>query len=243
MGQSYRSVRRFFLLALVAAWCGVVIGCAARPVVDYVELAGPGVTLRPAEAVASKELLPLAAGAGEVRRVEGNGGAVAVRYTIKEVGDHQFEHRYEGLRASYLQINGSGDVVIRREEEFGEDAAVTYDPPLVMLPGELAPGSPVERSAEVLVSSLRDGSAREQGTCEYSVELLGIQDVVTEAGAFEAYVVKIRRHFDLRMADIEVTTFTAYAPGRGWVAEKIKQINKPLGLFGITKYESLRLVR
>lgn len=230
------------MILLFVAAMATPFGCrtidrAEPPAV--VDIQGP---LSGAEPITAAQLHPFVPHHGLIHRSVGHSPGKTVRYRLEpDRGDH-WRWTLEGVRMVHLHHAEMAAVVILMERELSEAVAVTYDPPLVILPNVLTMDQPVEQESQVTVTGLKDGSPRDQGRCRHRVQLLGKRTITTPAGTFQAYVVQTRREMDLQLAQVSVVSETAYAPGRGWVAEQIVRVTKPMKLFAFRQIEQLHLV-
>lgn len=216
-------------LVLLELWLGAV-GCAAPP---RAEPAPPAEG--PVEAVAADQLFPLEARQGAFRVVEGADRGKTVPATLEQAGEG-WVLTLEGRQRTFIERNDAGDLIITREDDFGENVTVRYDPAVVMLPAQVTADAVREGEVTMTVYGLGTDEKREQGTCRYHVSVRGQEDVTTPAGAYEGtYLIHSTRQIDLNLADVTVRLDTAYAAGVGQVAETVVQETKALGLIGGTK--------
>ena len=136
----------------------------------------------------------------------------------------------------------TGEVLVSQEDELRDGVTVEYTPPLTVLSEKLIMHEPIERTSNMIVKNLHNGSVRDRGTCKYRVELLGKKEIQTPAGTFDAYIVQMDRHINLKLAEATVHSRTAYSPGWGWVGEEIRCVTKPMRLFEIQESEQSRLI-
>jgi hypothetical protein len=151
--------------------------------------------------------------------------------------------RLEGLRTTEVEQTDGGDILIGRELDLESNVAVAYDPAIPALPGDLSTGQVIRGASRVTVTNLKTGAKRDEGTCSYTMEVLGPREVDTPAGRYQGYTVRSVRKLDLKLARVTVTVDTTYASGVGEVAEHVTENVKALGLFGSTKEEDRQRVR
>jgi len=224
----------------------LTIGCAGIAPQDLSSGEGlGGSSLRPAEPLPAATLYPPIEITGLIERTPGHrppGGPRTLRYHEQATDPHQWQHHLDGVRTRTLTRTQDGAILITSETELAEAVVVTYTPPMVMLPAQVAMNQPIRSKTRMAVHRLSNGSLQDHGWCQYQVELLGTQKIITPTGTREAYIVRTQRQIDLKLAQVRVTSLAAYVPDQGWVAEKIERITKPLRLFEIKQTETLRLV-
>ncbi len=147
----------------------------------------------------------------------------------------------ETLGESIYRIGPNGSIRLVADNDSAEEVEVRYDPPMHARPPQTTLGSRASAKSTMTVYNL-DGSVRDKGTCEYTVESLGTRKVETPAGMFDTVVVRTTRKIDLKLATVQVVIDTAIAPGVGMVAENVRQNIRALGLFPIIKTHTLKLV-
>ncbi len=195
------------------------------------------------EPIASTQLYPLSRRAGSIDRTVGTRSPTTIRYRLDPTGKKQWRLTLETVRVVHLQQADDGSLLITEEEELAEDVSVTYTPPIVMLPVHLSMNQPINQETHMTVRKRKGGAIQDQGRCRYHTELLGSKAVVTPTGTFNAWIVRTRRNIELQMAQVAVTSDTAYVPGRGWVLERITRVTRPMNLFEVTQTEALQLAR
>ena len=83
------------------------------------------------------------------------------------------------------------------------------------------------------VLNLPDGRVRDDGEVRYTVELLGRQQIRTQTGQYDAYVLAMKRQIQLLSASSTVSIRAAYAPGKGLVAEHVVRDVKIPGIINL----------
>jgi hypothetical protein len=198
---------------------------------------------RPSGSVSGIELLPLAAHAGVVEVTEGYKHPRQVDYRMEADEDGQWRLSTDGTGVVYFRKGNDGAVEITREDDMGENVAVSYEPPIVGVPTALVPGKMVRGSVNMTVRNLKNGHVRDAGRCDYTVELLGRQEVTTPAGRFDAYVIRSTRTIELKHARSQVTIQGWYVPAKGEVLEHVKELTTALGVLEFQSEQVTRLVK
>lgn len=191
---------------------------------------------------ASLDWLPLTARVAPIIYTEGQRQRQRKEVVITPVDQGLWKEVEPGVHVSYMR-HDRGNLVVTRDEEAGDNVAVMYDPPLVLLSGDLELGKPMRLQTRMTVLNLATSAQREAGLCRYTLEFLGRQKFDTPVGTFDAFVVRSVRHIDLSLAKVDVTLTIGYVPGVGVVYSRIEQTTKALGLFGGRKIDESRLTR
>lgn len=201
---------------------------------------GTGGPLQPTGAIDAVLLLPKSEAARSFQITEGP--------DIGTLCDLIVEPNPLGWRATLTGINRiqfarreDSTVVAMYEEDLGSHVRVFYDPPVVTLPGRLVMSRPVTGESAVEVRNIKDNSLRARGRCRYHIELIGRQSVTTPAGEFDTYLVRTQRMMDLDMAKAKITWISAYARGRGQIAQRLTKEVHVLELFTTTSTREIRL--
>lgn len=226
-------------LALVLMVCA---GCASTPQPQPLDILADPTALTPPQPVESDQLFPLLPRRGSYRIWEGPQAGEHLSWTLHPQNSHwQFD--CVGFQSTLLLRDTQGNLLVQQEEDLSEQVRVNYEPPLVLLPAKLEPGSVVEAQVSMTVRRLADASLVAQGTCRYRLELLGQQTLRTEAGIFHTTLVAMERWINLPLAKVWVRTITAYAPEVGQVAERTERLTWMLGLIPSAHVWEIRLAR
>lgn len=221
-------------------------GCVAREArIDRPSsrvLNDPAAT-QPAATVDASDIFELSPHAGVFAITSAGKSSVETPFRFEPDKGDLWRLVIEGKRTTYLKLDDDDQFVITREDDHEEGVAVKYDPPIVMLPEELDPSVPFEGKCRMTVTNLKDGTPKAKGTCNYTVELVAMQKLITAAGEFPVYLVVTRREMKLTLATSTVVTTTAISPGRGIVAELNEQNTRALGLVHVRKTEEMRLAK
>lgn len=223
----------------ILAWAS--FGCATPAPTDLAEAQDLAATLRPAPPIATAQLYPLVPHSGTLDQSVNRGQPRAVSFTLEQTTAKHWRLDLAGVRVIHMHELDDGSIVVTREEEIAEGVAVDYDPPLTMLPPVVSMGELVKQKSRMTVTNLTTGSPRDEGWCEYELELLGTREMKTFMGNRDTYVVENRRDIGLKLAAVQLVMRTAYVPGRGFEAEWVYRTTRPMRLFEIKQTE--RLVR
>lgn len=147
--------------------------------------------------------------------------------------------RYE----SVFRINEEGDLVTGVEIDREENARVSYEPAIPVLPAEMVVGEVIEGEVRMVIRDLRRGTVRQQGPCRYELELLGRRAVATPAGTWEAWIVRTRRTADFGVAGFVLDQHEAYVEGVGRIAGHSVRRIRVLGAWLAPQTEELLLKR
>lgn len=184
------------------------------------------------------ELQPMREGTWHFEVTEGPRAGKVLTASVKADGLNRWRYELEATHVVFFEVTENGDLTVTHEQDLGENVDVRYTPALVMLPGTLRIGQPLEDACDVVVTNLKTGGIRDRGRCVYTRELIG-----PAAERPDTWLVRCTRTLDLRLARADVTIETTYLPGEGMETERVAQETKPLGLFTIKKVEALKLLR
>jgi hypothetical protein len=146
----------------------------------------------------------------------------------------------KGLRVIYIQEQ-DGSLLVKGEDDFGENIATRYDPPIPVFPAKISESTIAKGKCSMRVVGLNDGLPRDSGTCEYETTLLGMKKIKTPGGTFDAYFIRTVRHMKLRFATAVITVVEAYVPDHGLVSEHVHRKSRMLGLIEKTVIEEFAL--
>ncbi len=186
------------------------------------------------------KLFPLKPRQGVYRITQGADKGKDVPFTLEKVDDDQWKLTYKDQQVTYFKTSDKG-LLITREDDFGENVQVTYEPAINCLPVGLSKDKPFEGKTQMTVRK-PSGETRDSGTCQYTVTFEGVQRVKTPAGASEARIIRNVRKLDLSLANVTVDIFSAYAVPQGEVIERVEQKTQALGFIGMNKLTERRLV-
>jgi hypothetical protein len=236
-------MRTVYSICFVNCFLIILAGCTTAVTAPIPDATGAADRTLRAEAkpIDGATLNPLAARSGRIEYVEGKLKGKVVLVTLEREGDG-WKETTQGVHAMVMHED-AGALVMTREEDVEENVAITYDPPFVLLPREVAMGKKVEGMTTMTVKNLKTGSKRDSGPCQYTVELLGTQTIETPGGTFEAYVFKTVRQIDLSLAKVTVTIHTAHVPYKGIVMTRVERHTKAVGIFSMNAVEESRLAR
>ncbi len=179
----------------------------------------------------------LAARESTVTYVEGTHKGQTIAVTMTAAEDGAWKENYEGIRAMVMK-EVDGQIVLLAEEDVAENVAITYDPPLMLLPKRVAMDEKVEGDSAMTVNHLKTGKNRDSGKCHYETRLLGMQKVQTPAGEFDAYIFETIRTIDLSLAKVKVTIQTAHVAGKGIVMTRVDRKTRAIGFINLSKSEA-----
>lgn len=165
-------------------------------------------------------------------------GWVEVSITSVSEGDrwevaYRKKNANDPFRLDVYSIH-DGDVVMIETTEYDRDALTTYDPPLIVMPGRLRPGSPFEQKVAMTVHPPKDRSAvRRKGEAHQRIELIGQQVVKTGSDSIEALHVKCEFNAKLSPAEVATVTERWYSTEHspvGFIAERYDESLKIMGV-------------
>lgn len=119
-----------------------------------------------------------------------------------------------------FKVNAGGDLVSTRETNIARDVITDFDPPLVVFPASLAPGSPFTQSLEFIIHPIDDPEKiKERGKAEVRIALVGAQTINLPSGPVETLNVRTTLKIDFGPARVERTGNEWLIAGAGLVAE------------------------
>jgi hypothetical protein len=199
--------------------------------------------MRPALPTDAATLMPAEPRQAVFQHIAGQAEPTTVPLTIEKTLSGTWQATFTGMSTQVFRRLDDGTIHLEQDIDNEQNARVSYDPPIVWLPGTLRPDTTHEGTTTMTVTNLADGSHRDTGPCTYTVQLVGRQHVPTPVGWFDAVLVRMTRKIDLNLADVNVTIDIAYVPRVGMVAQTVEQKIRALGLFPITKHEQFRLMQ
>lgn len=215
-------------LALAAISCGVLsLGQQA---------------LSSERAIRAEHLLPLEARTHVFQIIDGDRRGEQVPLSLRrpeadEPGEWVLQ--FSDLNTLYLRTDAEGNVMILRLDLPEEDYAVTYDPPVRMLPAEIRPHERIDEQSTASVWSLESGELEHTGQVSHKVKFATRTRLLTEAGVWDGYVVPIEHEIDLDQADVQIDLAGGYVPGLGLVYRRMHYTHQAFfGLFGESRYRA-----
>ena len=183
------------------------------------------------------ELMPDAPVTGRCELVK-DGETRIADFILEPHGEDAWTMKIEGHHLVRWELRDDGALCLPWQETYGEGVRVEYDPVLVLLPPE---GSGAVRTeAKMHVTNLDDGSTKTRGDVVYTVEPAGPDafDKVVEH-QIDLYG-RSTMEIDVTLAKAHVVAETAYARGKGPVAEDVTRTVRPLNLFPMTTETTMR---
>lgn len=211
----------------------VLAGCGAQQTMP------PDALLRPAAVMSAAQLWPWAERACAYRTDDDT----IVEYRLVDTGSARRESRMLGRHTAHVRLAADGSLVLPGEQDFSENVAIFYKPPLLKMPAQLHPGQAVTRESEMLIKHLDTGKVRDRGTCRVRMTLTGTQRIATDVGEIEAVIVESERLIDLKLANVVVRITSAYEPGFGLVHERVERRVHVLGVPTPARVETWTLHR
>jgi len=134
-------------------------------------------------------------------------------------------------RKQRLRVRGDGAVVLVEEVNHGEGVEVVFDPPLVVLPARVEPGTMSSSTGQMTVHPLGNRArVRAKGSVNETTTCLGAVRVVTPRGTFVAWKIQSTLDADLGASKVSNTTELWLVPDVGIIAERRREKTTVLGL-------------
>lgn len=230
----HAAARCLFAAIAGLAAAAAVSGCRSAPAGEtptptLTAAAIPAVTLTPADCGFSAEARTLFRS-----RLDGADRYLLIERTPTDDADPDHPgwtvHRSEGPTPDgpwtltveqHFITTERGDAALASETNHAEDAELTFQPPMIVMPASLpAGGTEFTQSIHLRVSPInKPGQLKAQGPVRVTIRHEGGDIVATDAGPLAAQ--RITRIFEaaLKPADVLNTTRQWFAPGRGLIAE------------------------
>jgi hypothetical protein len=153
-----------------------------------------------------------------------------MRWTVRRSRAARPDAGFEPMSEQVFVLLDDGSVAIAEDIVHDEQVEVVFDPPMVVMPAELAAGT-FQQTVQMLVHPLGNRArSKGKGPVRQSIQLLGGETIQTPAGTVEA--VHIRQEFvaSLNPAEVTNTTDQWFVPRIGLVAEKRSERTLVLGV-------------
>lgn len=145
------------------------------------------------------------------------------------------------LSEQLVAIQPDGRYTTPRMRNIDRSRITRFDPPMTIMPAELASDEPFEESFGVQVSRMNNPDRIEQrGTGDSTITYRGIQHITTPAGDFEAHLIRTEFTTEFGVASARRITDRWYAEGIGLIAESFEEQITVLGLNAETRRRSMR---
>ncbi|QDU33714.1 hypothetical protein KS4_17700 [Poriferisphaera corsica] len=188
-------------------------------------------TLPPLQSIDAKTLLPIKKIVGSFAYTKNNDPTRTLNFT-SEPTRNGFIQTIDGLRRVYLEWDTQGNLVLKRDDDFKENVRVMYTPGIIVVPVKLEQNEPnITSKSRVQVFNLSDGHPRAAGTINSQLIAIWQSRIETNAGPFDAYIIREKRSLDLDIAQVDLTLDTAYSPGNGEILQMEWRTQKTLDLF------------
>lgn len=155
--------------------------------------------------------------------VDGDDSGSTVTYTVKTTGDGEWELSTTD-RSTWYWSKGDDGMVCTKNIDVPSGSTSTFDPPLLVLPKSMEPGTPVTAKGSITVVHTDNPSSQmASGTWTTSISHDG--DVTLKLGDDEVECTRIHTQYDadLGLATVDRESWDYYAKGRGWVATVFKE--------------------
>ncbi len=130
-----------------------------------------------------------------------------------------------------LVLLADGSVAIAEEIVHDEGVEVVFEPPMVVMPTELREGGPFVQQLKMTVHPLGNRKrTKASGEVESTIELVGDEQLETEAGRLETRHVRHIFVAKLKPAEVSNTTDQWYMDRIGRVAERRREQTKVMGI-------------
>lgn len=149
----------------------------------------------------------------------GDGAWGIVRQTVIDGADAPGERSELSVK-----VEADGDVVLLRTLESADKVITTFSPGMLIAPREMSPGQTRVESFEMVVHPAdKPGEVQARGDATVTLEHLGVERLTTPAGEIEAMKIRSVLKVKLGQAEVENTTTSWFAPGKGVVAERRRE--------------------
>ncbi|MDY7108342.1 MAG: hypothetical protein SYC29_06865 [Planctomycetota bacterium] len=195
-------------------------------------------TLPPGEAIAGEDLYPFESGQRVLLRLDDAAAGEEIVFSGRPTDEHDaaFAVALGEARTEFRARNEADDIIMPATIDHDENALTRFDPPLLIAPKTLEPGTPVEAESEMVVVDARNpDQQRERGTAKRTIEYIDDQRIRTPLGEFRAQRIVVHFTADLRLADAENTTTCWLAPDLGIIARLREEEVRILGLISTRK--------
>jgi hypothetical protein len=222
---------RVAIVGLGVLGCGTVI---AQP-----QRAEPG---RQDQNYTARDLLPLREHSQHMRFIEGDHEGDLATLTLRPVGDRLWRLEVDDMRRKLIGLNSRGDIVLLEEELPSEGYGFRYNPPPVIIPANVEPGTRQRQRGEVRIYDLGSGELETTSEYEHTLFVRGMRLVPADNGRMRAVVITTVRSADLGRADVETEIENAYHPGVGRIYQRsVTDVRGgPFNLFGETTVHTMR---
>ena len=125
--------------------------------------------------------------------------------------------------------------VLCATESPADNATSRFAPPLLIAPARLEPGKELGSDSAIQITTTDTAKAREQGTCQQRVHILGGVTVDSPLGSLDATLVESVFTAMLGMTRVRHETLQWVVPGKGLVAERWVERISVLGVLVRTR--------
>lgn len=155
--------------------------------------------------------------------VEGDNSGTTFAYIVEAKGDDAWHLSMEKLASYNWSLTDDG-IVSQTYVDDPSGSTSTYDPPLLVIPKDLAPGKAVESKGKIVVTHTNRPSSR-MASGTYTISILHDADVTLKIGDENVECTRIYTRYDsdLGLATVGRDSWDYYAKDRGWVATVFRQ--------------------
>ncbi len=243
----------FTRLAVLVAVSGLFGGCATAPadppgLFGSTREVGEGIDLASARAMVAglqpgetrTRLFEVVEGEdeGSRRRMEVSNESGTLRITTTLAGEDR------PRSAERMRVGTGGDLVSERSVTRDRDVITEFDPPLLVFPARLEPGTPARGTNRFIVHPLSDPErVKQRGNATVEITLVGREAVSLPDAVVQALRVRTRLEVDFGAAEVERTTDQWLMPGAGLIAERYDETIRVLGVPTERRHGTMRAVR
>jgi hypothetical protein len=191
------------------------------------------------------ELVPLNTWRKQFKIIEGRDRGKVVPLIMGGVHSTDDRRRLTfGDYASILMVSDSqGGFAMERLDLIKGRSHIIYNPPLPILPRDLASGQAVEYRATFKMYDSQTGRLKRSGSATHQLKQISHSRFVTPAGVIDGYNIAIDHRMDMPYAKLQITLGVGCRPDEGPVYGSGEYTLTKLGLFTETKTVAAGVVR
>jgi hypothetical protein len=140
--------------------------------------------------------------------------------------------RFEGLYKIDLYRSSGGTVQVSRIELLERNKAITFNPPIELIPAAITAGVQIHTSGRAEVFNLDTGEKTYAGSFSHTVENLSRTNFATPAGRIEGYLILYESRIDLDNATIRIDLESGWSAGKKLVYWRTRSAVEKLLFFG-----------
>jgi len=229
------------VLSTLGCWCAIMAGCTVGGAIPADFFDALGAEQPATKPVATAAIVQPAGATRSIFHIYEDQNAASANQSLRSTSRHGEPGAGPTLRITRTNLDGAilrdetyaqtdAGLALARSVSVDRSVITEYDPPMLQFPTSLAPGERAATRMQLVIRSIdHPERVQHRGAAVNTVELVGLQQVHTGVGVFEATHIRATFSGTFGMARVARVTDMWIAPHRGVVAQRVHERVTVLG--------------